>query len=384
MDENSIDISFIFPCLNEEKTIEICVKELEKVIQEIDAQCEIIISDNGSTDKSLEIAKKLPVRIVHTKERGYGAALRNGFKNAKGKYVAFADIDGSYPLEFLPQMYKTALKEQADMVIASRMTGTIEDGACPWLHRYVGTPILTGLINLLFRGKLSDCNSGFRLMKRSSFESWKTKSDGMEFASELLIKALKNKAKIVEIPAGLRKDKRDKVPHLSTWKDGMRHLLFILSECPKLFEITGLFILLLFSFIFAVAIFVAPLSIGNISFLNYHSQMACIIFSILGMQLWMSSMTLYAIKPQEIPCKFSKAALDIKEDKLFYLICIIFTVIVFGLGKLLYTWQQADFSDINMLYDMLVYIYFVSVLGTGTIGLLGIHIIKKIIKNTKL
>ncbi len=380
MVDNNIDISFVFPCLNEEKTIKFCVQQLEKVIKKIDAKCEIIISDNGSTDKSLQIAEKLPVRIVHTKQRGYGAALRNGFKHAYGRYVAFADIDGSYPLEFLPKMYKTALETNADMVIASRMNGKIEKKAMPWLHKYIGTPILTWLINMLFRGKLSDCNSGFRLMKKSAYESWRTTSDGMEFASELLIKALKNKAKIVEIPAGLRVDKRDKTPHLSTWRDGMRHLLFILSECPKLFELSGLSLLIIFSALFVISVFMAPLRIGNISVLNYHTQIACIICSILGMQLWMYALMLYALKPKEHKTVFSDWALTIKEDKLFYLICAIVLIVGCGLLRLFYIWYSVNFAKINMLYDMLIYVYLIAVLGSWAIGLLGVHIVKKCLK----
>lgn len=151
------------------------------------------------------------------------------------------------------------------MVIASRMTGKIEDGAMPWLHRYVGTPVLTKLINVLFRGKLSDCNSGFRVMKKSSYESWNVSSGGMEFASELLIKALKHKAKIIEIPAGLRPDKRSRAPYLKTWRDGMRHLLFILSESPKLFEVVGLTGVLLASFLQLCAWSLGPTRILGVS-----------------------------------------------------------------------------------------------------------------------
>ncbi|MBP5398927.1 MAG: glycosyltransferase family 2 protein [Alphaproteobacteria bacterium] len=380
MTETDIDVSFVFPCLNEEKTMELCVNELLDVIKNMKAKCEIIISDNGSTDNSLNIAKKLPVRVVNTPQKGYGSALRNGFEHAKGKYIAFADIDGSYPLKFLPQMYEAALKEDADMVIASRMTGEIEKNAMPWLHRHIGTPILTMLINLFFKGKLTDCNSGFRLMKKTAYESWNTTSDGMEFASELLIKALKNKAKMVEIPAGLRVDKRSKVPHLNTWKDGMRHLLFILSECPRLFENIGFILLVLFSLIFGVARIFSPLKIGNITFLNYHTQIVCIIFATLGMQLYMYSSMLYVLRPKEKPRKVLATLLDIKEDRLLFLIFAIFLLVGYGVIKLFYTWIKTDFQELNMLYDMLLYVYLVSVLSSGAIGLLGAHIVKKVLK----
>lgn len=160
------DISFIFPCLNEEKTIKDCIIELQEVMNKMNVNYEIIISDNGSTDNSVKIAKSLGVKVVHTQIKGYGSALKNGFANAQGEYIVFADIDGSYPLEYLPTMYEKAIKENADMVIASRTLGTIEKNAMPFLHRYLGTPVLTFLVNFLFRGKFSDINSGFRLMKK--------------------------------------------------------------------------------------------------------------------------------------------------------------------------------------------------------------------------
>ena len=379
----NIDISFIFPCLNEEHTINLCIDELEKTLKSMPINYEIIISDNGSTDKSLEIAKKRDVVIINTPKKGYGEALKNGFANAKGKYIAFADIDGSYPLEFLPKMYEKIVKSDADMVVASRMTGKIEKHAMPFLHRYVGTPILTKLINLLFKGKLSDCNSGFRLMKKSSYLSWGVSSEGMEFASELLIKALKNKAKIEEIPAGLRVDKRNKAPHLNTWRDGMRHLLFILSECPKLFEISGLLLSIVSSLLFLFAIFFAPVKIGKISLLNYHSQMILIIVATLGIQVWVFSLILYLLKDQDKPYKISQQLINIKEEKLLLVILLIFITIASGIIYIFNTWAKASFEDIDMLYSLLKYIFLVSVLGSGTFGLLGIHILKKSMKIKK-
>ena len=185
---------------------------------------------------------------------------------------------------------------------------------------------------------------------------------------------------MVEIPAGLRVDKRSKVPHLNTWKDGMRHLLFILSECPRLFENIGFILLVLFSLIFGVARIFSPLKIGNITFLNYHTQIVCIIFATLGMQLYMYSSMLYVLRPKEKPRKVLATLLDIKEDRLLFLIFAIFLLVGYGVIKLFYTWIKTDFQELNMLYDMLLYVYLVSVLSSGAIGLLGAHIVKKVLK----
>ena len=377
----NIDVSFIFPCLNEEKTIAFCLQELQEVMQNTGINYEIIVSDNGSSDKSVEIADSLGVRVVKTKQRGYGAALKNGFANAAGKYIAFADIDGSYPLEFLPEMYETAEKNNADMVVASRMKGKIENGAMPCLHRYLGTPVLTFLINLLFGGKLSDCNSGFRLMKKSAYEKWNPISNGMEFASELLIKALKNNAKIVEIPAGLRVDRRECSPHLNTWKDGMRHLLFILSESPKLFEFVGGTLFLLFSLLFVAASFSAPIKIGNVQIFDYHTQLICISLATIGVQIWLFSATLYLFKVQDVPSCLSRFFINLEEDKLFFIFCGILLLMAYCFISVFMTWSRLDFGSLNMLYSILRYVYLISVLGSGALGLLILHIVKNVVRN---
>ena len=381
--KSDIDLSFIFPCLNEKDTISLCIEELETTLKKTKINYEIIISDNGSTDGSLEIAKQYNVRIVNTKERGYGEALKNGFAHAYGKYIAFADIDGSYPLEFIPQMYKTIVKEDADMVVASRMTGVIEKGAMPFTHRYIGTPVLTKIIDWLFVGKLTDCNSGFRFMKKSSYEQWKTRSSGMEFASELLIKALKAKAKIIEIPAGLNKDKRNKPPHLNTWRDGMRHLLFILAEAPKFFESIGLMMFLTFSALQTLSFFVSPWHIGNITILNYHSQILFIILSSLGVQVWGFSMLLYLFNNKEHPYAISQYIINIPEEKLLLVLIAVIMLIIWCIASIFISWAKVNFQELNLLYNLLFYAYIVTTLCTGIFSLLSIHILKRVLRNTK-
>lgn len=371
------DISFIFPCLNEEKTIKDCIIELQEVMNKMNVNYEIIISDNGSTDNSVKIAKSLGVKVVHTQIKGYGSALKNGFANAQGEYIVFADIDGSYPLEYLPTMYEKAIKENADMVIASRTLGTIEKNAMPFLHRYLGTPVLTFLVNFLFRGKFSDINSGFRLMKRNSYQKLNVRSNGMEFASKLLIKALKQHNKIIEIAAGLRVDKRDTAPHLNTWRDGMRHLLFIFSEAPKLFEIIGGLIFFLFSAIFITSQVLGPIKIGNVGILDYHTQLISIIFATLGMQIWVFSSILYLVKPENKPSNITKYLMDIGESRLLGIILVILMLLLYCIISIFSIWSEIGYGPLNLLTYILKYIFIISVLGTGVLGLLMTHIIKK-------
>ena len=227
-------LSFVFPCLNEEGTLALCVTAVKKALAPSGISYEIIVADNGSTDRSRDIALELGCRLVPIPVRGYGAALKGGIEAATGSYILFADSDNTYLYEHTASLYLEAVKHQAGMAIASRTTGVIEPGAMPPLHRYLGTPILTWLINRLFNGRLTDCNSGFRCIRKADYLTWDIRSDGMEFASELLIKALKAGTHTVEIASGLRCGPPDRVAHLRTWRDGMRHLLFILSFTPIL------------------------------------------------------------------------------------------------------------------------------------------------------
>lgn len=267
-----MDLSFVFPCLNEEETLAHCIDELKRSLDAAGIAYEIIVVDNGSQDRSAEIAQECGARVVNESCKGYGAALSSGIRHASGTYVAFADADGRYPLDKIGEMYRLAEESGADMVIASRFRGIIEPGAMPASHRYLGTPVLTTLINLIYRGQLSDCNSGFRLLRKSACESWGVRSDGMEFASELLIKALKNRAAIAELPGGLRKDLRSRPPHLKTWRDGMRHLLYILSEAPGLFEKVGLFLVFLGAAIQISCFCTGIVTLGEMAIGGIHNQ----------------------------------------------------------------------------------------------------------------
>ena len=377
--ENEYDLSFVFPCLNEEETMAVCLQELKDVLKETDINYEIVVSDNGSSDKSVEIARAHGARVVVAKQKGYGEALKNGFSHAKGKYIAFADIDGSYPLNFLPQMYRKIISENADMVIASRMTGVIEKGAMPVLHQKLGTPVLTFLINLFFGGHLSDCNSGFRIMNKKSYESWQVQSGGMEFASELLIKALKHKAQIIEIPAGLRPDKRSRAPHLKTWRDGMRHLLFILSEAPKVFEVLGMITFFVMAFLQILAMIFGQQTFWGASIFGYHSQILFIIFAILGLQSWIFSLFLFVFKKMDKPFKLSQYLMNIREENLFLTFLSVSAIMFIGLIYLLIQWVSVHFNGLEMLTFMINFLFFLLVLCLGSFGLLCLHIIKRVI-----
>jgi glycosyltransferase involved in cell wall biosynthesis len=220
------DVSIIIPCLNEASTLPIVIEKALKSFKRLNLRGEVVVSDNGSTDGSVKVASKFGARVIHCAQKGYGNALRYGFKQAKGKYFIMGDADDSYDFSNIDK-FVSELRKGADLVMGTRLKGTIHRGAMPWLHRYLGTPVLTFLINLFFGTRISDCNCGMRGLTKEAFEKLHLKSGGMEFASEMVIKAGIQNLKIMEIPIHFYKDKRGRKPHLKTWSDGWRHLKFI-------------------------------------------------------------------------------------------------------------------------------------------------------------
>jgi len=223
------EVSIVIPCLNEAGTLPIVIEKAFKSFKRLKISGEVVISDNGSTDESTKIAQKFGARVVHCAQKGYGNALRYGFKQAKGKYLIMGDADDSYDFSHI-EGFMRELRKGADMVMGTRLKGNIHRGAMPWLHRYLGTPVLTFLINIFFQTKISDCNCGMRGLTKKAFEKLQLKATGMEFASEMVIKAGIKKLKIKEIPIHFYKDKRGRRPHLKTWSDGWRHLKFIMRS----------------------------------------------------------------------------------------------------------------------------------------------------------
>lgn len=227
-------ISFVIPCLNEKATILRLLLDIEDNAKKSKLNSyEIIVADNGSTDGTLEILSKYKnIRVVRVPVKGYGAALHYGIMKATGEYVIYADADLSYPFSNL-NVFLNKISESPDLVLGSRIKGKISTDAMPFLHRYLGTPILSFLIRVLYRIPTSDCNSGMRMVKKSFYAKLRMKNSGMEWASELLLKTALKNGKYMEVPIIYQKDKRGRSPHLSTWPDGWRHLKAILLLKPS-------------------------------------------------------------------------------------------------------------------------------------------------------
>lgn len=237
---SELELSVVIPCLNEEKTLPDCIAIAKNTMRKAGINGEVVISDNGSTDRSVKIAQENGARVVYAAKKGYGNAIISGMRGARGIFLIMGDADGSYDFNDIPK-FIAPLREGADFVMGSRIKGTIHPGAMPFLNRHLGTPVLTSLINLFFKSKISDVNCGLRALTKKAFDRLNLKAGGMELASEMVIKACLAGLKIVEVPTSLSPDNRDRAPHLRPFRDGWRHLRFILLFAPTwLFLIPGL------------------------------------------------------------------------------------------------------------------------------------------------
>lgn len=221
-----MELTILIPALNEENTIEICIKKAKQFLEQENIQGEILVIDNNSKDKTALIAQKEGARIEQVKEKGYGIALIKGSKLAKGKYTIMGDADDSYNFLELKEFIKL-LREGNDLVIGNRFKGKIEKGAMKPLHRYIGTPFISYLARRKYKIQIKDFNCGLRGYVTEKINNLNCKAEGMEYATEMIIKAKKADLKIVEVPINFYKDKRNKKSHLRTFKDGIRHLNII-------------------------------------------------------------------------------------------------------------------------------------------------------------
>ncbi len=236
----ALELTILMPCLNEAETVAVCVAKAVGFLERTGVKGEVLVADNGSTDGSQALAEAAGARVVGVLDKGYGAALIGGIHAARGRYVIMGDADDSYDFERLDGLLE-ALREGADLVMGNRFKGGIAPGAMPPLHRYLGNPVLSFLGRLFFKVPTGDFHCGLRGFSRESMLALGLKSQGMEFASEMVVKAALAELKIVETPTTLKPDGRSRRPHLKTWRDGWRHLRFLLLHSPKfLFIYPGL------------------------------------------------------------------------------------------------------------------------------------------------
>ena len=347
-------LSIVMPCLNEAETLGLCIAKAKKYLSSARLEGEIVVADNGSTDDSIEIAEKAGARVVLIAEKGYGSALLGGIQAARGEWVIMGDADDSYDFAALG-LFVEALAAGNDLVMGNRFAGGIRAGAMPFLHQYFGNPILSGLARLFFRSTIRDFHCGLRGFRRDAILALNLHTTGMEFASEMIVKATMRGLKICEVPTILHPDGRTRPPHLRTWSDGWRHLRFLLLYSPRwLFFYPGLALTAL-GVLLSALLLPGPRAIGNIT-LDINTLMYASLLTIVGAQAVLFSLFTYVfgvnadLLPRDrLTEKFLKR-IGLEKGILFG-IGMILLGFASSLGALLY-WSQNRFGAIDPTYSM--------------------------------
>jgi len=227
-----LELSIVMPCLNEAETLATCIRKARAAIEKLGVEAEIVVADNGSSDGSQALARELGVRVVDVERKGYGSALIGGIAAAQGRFVIMGDADDSYDFTAIGPLLDK-LRDGCDLVMGNRFTGGIREGAMVWSHRWVGNPALTFISRVFFHTPVGDMHCGLRGFRKDSYDRLRLRANGMEFASEMVIKASLQRMQIAEVPVSLSPDGRSRPPHLRTWRDGWRHLRFMLLFSPR-------------------------------------------------------------------------------------------------------------------------------------------------------
>lgn len=282
-DEPPIELTVLMPCLNEALTLASCIDKARHFLDQAGIVGEVLIADNGSTDDSIEIALAHGAQVLHVRQRGYGAALMAGIRAARGRYVVMGDSDDSYDFSRL-QGFVDQLRRGHQLVMGNRFAGGIAPGAMPALHRYLGNPVLSFVGRLFYRSPIRDFHCGLRGFERAAILRLELNSTGMEFASEMIVKATLAGLRITEVPTTLQPDGRDRPPHLRSWRDGWRHLRFLLVHAPTwLFMYPGL-VLLAAGVGLAVPLSMGPLPMGRFT-LDIHTLLYAAVTACVGLQM---------------------------------------------------------------------------------------------------
>src|SRR6266849_4714382 len=279
----AVEVSIVMPCLNEAETLATCIGKAREAIEQGGYSAEIIVADNGSSDGSQLLARELGARVVDVQRKGYGSALVGGINAAQGRFVVMGDADASYDFAAIAPLV-AKLREGYDLVVGNRFLGGIEAGAMPWSHRWLGNPVLTRISRIFFHTPVGDMHCGLRAFTKDAYERMRLRATGMEFASEMVIKASLKAMRITEVPVVLHPDGRSRPPHLRTWRDGWRHLRFMLLFSPRwLFLYPGL-ALLAGGLVVSALLVVGPLRIGGVR-LDIHTLLVAGFCCLMGYQL---------------------------------------------------------------------------------------------------
>jgi len=365
-----MELTILMPCLNEAETLETCIKKARTYLETSGVDGEILIADNGSTDGSQDIARRCGARVVDVPMRGYGAALIGGCNAAYGDYVIMGDADDSYDFLHLDPFVEK-LREGYDLVMGNRFKGGIEPGAMPPLHKYIGNPVLSFIGRLFYPSSIGDFHCGLRGYRRESILKLGLCTTGMEYASEMVVKATLYKLKIAEVPTTLKKDGRSHPPHLRSFRDGWRHLKFLLMHSPNwLFMYPGVALLVL-GLLMMVGLMFGPISIGSVT-LDIHTMLYGSAFAIIGASTIQFSLftKTYAKRSGFIPVD-DKEISKVTEDRV-----ILTGGILLGLGIVatilaLVLWSKSSFGALNPQHVMRLTIPALTCMAVGVQMMFG-------------
>jgi glycosyltransferase involved in cell wall biosynthesis len=347
--QNSCELSIVMPCLNEAETLEVCIHKALGFLADHGIDGEVVIADNGSTDGSPELAEAAGARVVHVLEKGYGSALMGGIAAARGTYCIMGDADDSYDFtNLMPFVEK--LREGYELVMGNRFKGGIAPGAMPPLHKYLGNPVLTGIGRLFFSSASGDFHCGLRGFRKDSVQALDLQTTGMEFASEMVVKATLLGQRVTEVPTTLSPDGRSRPPHLRSWRDGWRHLRFLLLYSPRWLFLYPGFALVLVGALVLAWLLPGPRVIGSFA-LNVHTMLYAATAILIGFQsvLFAVFTKVYAINVGLLP-------MEARLERLFRSIKLETGIVVGGiltllgvLGTLLAVrgWAEVQFGSLD-------------------------------------
>ncbi len=367
MAETSIEFSIVMPCLNEAETLATCIQKAKRSLEENNVEGEIIIADNGSTDGSQEIAEQHGARVIDVQARGYGSALMGGIAAARGKYIIMGDADDSYDFGSLGP-FIAKLREGYDLVMGNRFLGGIKPGAMPPLHRYLGNPVLTTIGRLFFRSPCGDFHCGLRAFSKSAVLHLDLQTTGMEFASEMVVKATLQRIRIAEVPTVLSPDGRSRAPHLRSWRDGWRHLRFLLLYSPRWLFLYPGGLLMLLGLATMFWLLPGPRVIGGVT-LDVHTLLYAAMAIVIGFQsiLFAVFTKVFAIsegllpKDERLDRTFGHVTLELG-------LVVAIILILAGLGGSVYAywfWDQLSFGNLDPARTMRIVIPAVTSLTLG-------------------
>lgn len=343
------ELTILMPCLNEAETLEICIRKAKGYLARSGVEGEVLIADNGSDDGSQQIARSLGARVVDVPQKGYGAALMAGIAAAKGTYVIMGDSDDSYDFSTLDP-FVDELRRGADLVMGNRFRGGIAPKAMPPLHRYLGNPVLSTMGRVLFRSDIGDFHCGLRGFRRDTITALRLTAPGMEFASEMVIKAQLAGVRIAEVPTTLSPDGRSRPPHLRSWRDGWLHLKLLLTFAPRwLFLYPGVAMVIV-GLITFVALLGGPVTLGVLTF-DLASMILSSALILIGYQLvcLYSLARLFSVRFALLPStpRFERWSRTISVDRACQIGGLLFFAGVAVAVAAVVSWGQAGWGDMN-------------------------------------